>query len=864
MTASLLNSPTSLPQDGAPARRQVPDSVKTQGPRVRAWAAEYGLHCMPWQALVVDDMLGVRADRRWAARDSGLAVPRQNGKALDVSTPLLTANRGWVTMGDVQVGDLVFQPGGNTTPVVKVSDVMLGRDCYQVVTTDGRSVVADAEHLWTVVDKRREVSSGRRGEPRVRRFVTRTLTTREMFKSGTSRYASGGRTTTTGGKRYAANEYRYLLPVQEPLKSDDVQLPIDPYLFGAWLGDGHSRGAVLTSHVDDAPHWFETIRSAGFTPTVRSDRRPQVRHIGITSPGAGKRQRSLSGKLRALGVLEDKHVPDLYLTAGTAQREALLQGMLDTDGTIDARRGQVEFCSTSRRLADAALFLARSLGWRATLVEHRATIAGVDHGPKYRVCFTVVRTDPFVPFRLPRKVARIKAADGNAGRSTVSIRSVEPVPSRPVRCITVEAEDGLFLAGRDLLATHNSVVAELRILAGLYLFQEELIVYTAHQVDTALEIFERVVSRIEANPDLKRRMIGRPRRARGSEQLTLEAPDLPGGKQRLLIKARSKGGVRGFSADTIFLDEAQLGLDEEEMAALGPTQRTRPNPQTLFMGTPPLDPGTYWARVRKRGLAGDPKMSWHEWSPPEKYDADDRAVWRATNPALAAGMITEEDIEYDRKTLGSKFDADALGVWPKENDEAGWGVFKEDDWKAAQDPETAIEGQPVYAVESSRDLSSISIVAAGERKDRQRHVELVDRFPTDVGKLIGQLKKRIAKFDPLGIVVDPSGPAGYLINDIQKHCDVDVVKPSSRDVAAACGAFYVGISHEDGDERNIKVRPHPTLDAAARAAVWRDRADAKIFDRRNEEAPDVAPIVAAALADWGYQREAMSAWAFFE
>jgi hypothetical protein len=410
----------------------------------------------------------------------------------------------------------------------------------------------------------------------------------------------------------------------------------------------------------------------------------------------------------------------------------------------------------------------------------------------------------------------------------------------------------------------KSVIAELRILAGLYLFKEGLIVYTAHQVDTALEIFERVVSRIENNPDLKRRMIGRPRRARGSESITLTADDQPDGKQRLLIKARSKGGVRGFSADTIFLDEAQMGLDEEEMAALGPTQRTRPNPQTIFMGTPPLVPGTYWARVRGRGRSGDPKMSWHEWSPPDRYDPDDRAVWRSTNPALQAGMITEEDIEYDRKTLGSKFDADALGAWPKEANEAGWGVFAEDAWKAAQDPASALKGQPVYCVEASRDLATISIGAAGEREDGMRHLELADRFPTDVGKLIGQLKKRIERFDPLGIVVDPAGPAGYLITDIEKHCDIDVIKPPTRAVAQACGSVFVGISSADPDSRDVRVRPHPALDAAARAAVWRDRGDAKVFDRRNDEGPDVAPLVAVTLADWAYNQEASSAWAFFD
>jgi hypothetical protein len=391
----------------------------------------------------------------------------------------------------------------------------------------------------------------------------------------------------------------------------------------------------------------------------------------------------------------------------------------------------------------------------------------------------------------------------------------------------------------------KSVVAELRILAGLYLFREELIVYTAHQVDTALEIFERVVTRIEGNADLRKRMVGKPRRARGSEQITLRDPH-----QRLLVKARSKGGVRGFSADTIFLDEAQLGLDEEEIAALGPTQRTRPNPQTIFMGTPPLAAGTYWAlKVRARALGGDPKMSWHEWSPEKDFDPDDRDVWWATNPALGS-LISEEDIEYDRKTLGSKFAAEGLGAWPKEKDDAGWEVFTEGDWRGAQDHNTEIIGSPAFAVEVSRDLSTVSIGAAGINQHGQRHLELVARFPADAGRVVGWLVKRRATWNPIGVAVDPAGPAGYLIPEIEKHYG-PVTKPPGRDVAAACGSIFVGVCGPDKDARNIRIKPaHPALDAAARAAIWRDRGDARVFDRRNDEAPDVAPLMSVVLADY--------------
>lgn len=70
-------------------------------------------------------------------------------------------------------------------------------------------------------------------------------------------------------------------------------------------------------------------------------------------------------------------------------------------------------------------------------------------------------------------------------------------------------------------------------------------------------------------------------------------------------------------------------------------------------------------------------------------------------------------------------------------------------------------------------------------------------------------------------------------------------------MSAACSAFYIGISAEDEQARTVKIRPHPVLDAAAQAAVWRQRGDAKAFDRRTDDAADAEPLVCVALADWG-------------
>jgi LAGLIDADG-like domain len=376
---------------------------------------------------------------------SALVAEQDTVAGLTVDTELLTT-RGFVQLRDVRAGDEVYHPGGQPVRVAAVAETGQAGGCYRVATTDGRAITAGAGLLWTVQDKRRHRSLGPRGHT-TRWFETVTITTTEMAAAGVSRYAAGGRTSLTGGKRYATNEYRFRLPAQGPVGTPDASLPVDPYVLGVWAGDGHTGSAALTCA---DPQIIDEIRKAG-EPCIQAAGRYLWRISDGVRRGRGGGGGTLQARLRRLGVLGDKHIPDAYLTAGPRQREALLQGLLDTDGSIDGMRGQVEFCSMLPQLADAVLFLARSLGWRATLRTGRATLNGRDCGTKYRVYFTPKTSDPYCPFRLARKVARINDLDGGKGRFTVSVAAIETAGSQPVRCIEVNSPGGLFLAGRGLL-----------------------------------------------------------------------------------------------------------------------------------------------------------------------------------------------------------------------------------------------------------------------------------------------------------------------------------------------------------------------------------------------------------------------------
>jgi deoxycytidine triphosphate deaminase len=362
-------------------------------------------------------------------------VARLEGKALALDTPVPTPT-GWRTMADLEPGDTVFDETGAPTPVVDTTPPMVGRPCREVTFSDGTRVVADSSHQWATIDK-----NGRRyGRARVE-----VRTTDEVARSVR-----------------ANGELNHHIPLAGPVQYPSrLDLPIEPYTLGAWLGDGTTTAAAITS-VDD--EILQQISGEGY-PVRRLSYAPHLYSIGATGrtrdtrTGRFKRNGTLSSQLRNLGMRDGKYVPRPYLEAGVGQRLSLLQGLMDTDGYVDDVAGRCEFTSVNEGLADSVVELAASLGFRPIKSEGRATLNGVDHGPKYRVKFT-----PDQPvFRLTRKLARQKAVGARYHRFR-AIDVVREVPSVPVRCIQVASPHGVFLVSRSFIPTHNSSLGRLGLL----------------------------------------------------------------------------------------------------------------------------------------------------------------------------------------------------------------------------------------------------------------------------------------------------------------------------------------------------------------------------------------------------------------
>ena len=380
----------------------------------------------PLRYIEGDELMATKfPDQRWLVEQilpEGLALVYADpklGKALALDTPVATPS-GWTTQGRLRPGDRVFGADGNPKLVEAVTETFLDRPCFAVRFKSGEEIVADAEHEWLV-------------RSRVPKSFYGTRTTADMAKRVSSREGNG------------AVRHLHSVRVASPLQMPDVDLPIDPYVLGAWLGDGTSREPMLTSA---DPEIIDNIRAAG----VNAEARKSTNKGSAVYYKLGRGQ-GLASLMRKLNLRNNKHIPSAYLRASERQRRALLQGLMDTDGSV-GKHG-IELTLTCLPLAEGALELMRTLGMKPVMKEGRATLRGRDCGPRYRITAAASCDAPV--FRLPRKASAVGLVGAKARSRNDSIVEIVPVESVPVRCIQVQG--GLYLAGRSMTVTHNSWLA---------------------------------------------------------------------------------------------------------------------------------------------------------------------------------------------------------------------------------------------------------------------------------------------------------------------------------------------------------------------------------------------------------------------
>lgn len=309
------------------------------------------------------------------------------------------------------------------------------------------------------------------------RIALTRLAERVLWLAGEERTLGADERIVTTGEMLAeglvdANQgARFAIRTASGLLLPDADLPVAPYTFGAWLGDGTSRQPAITSMDEEI---VARVQRDGYTVRAVREIRPDnaARTYVFDGLWDGLKLAVDRASTTGHGVKLDKRIPTLYLRASFYQRLSVLQGLMDTDGYV-SESGACELGLTNRDLAHDALKLIRSLGIKATLNESAAGYsldgARVQTGVRYRITFTTV--EPV--FELRRKYDRLPKSVRET-QQWLYVKSIEPVPSRPGRCIQVDSSDATYLVG-DFVPTHNSVTLN-SIVAGALAAGAELAV----------------------------------------------------------------------------------------------------------------------------------------------------------------------------------------------------------------------------------------------------------------------------------------------------------------------------------------------------------------------------------------------------
>lgn len=349
------------------------------------------------------------------------------GKAQPLDALVRTPG-GWTTMGNLKVGDMVIAPDGTPTPVVQIHPQGI-QPIFRVTFSDGRSAECTQDHLWEV-------------------FYVNTTQAKRWRVVNTAEMQ----------RLLAMPNPRVYVRLIKPEASPDIELPINPYVLGAILGDGHVGKTILGFTTADE---FMASKLRKLLPSSIQLAKHNCSPFGYSFCRASDDKLNpyleILGNLGLRGKLShQKFIPAQYLESSPAQRLQLLQGLLDTDGTA-GKEGSVSYATTSENLANQVQYLVRSLGGWAAIYSRipRFTHRGESRPGRLAYKVSIRYPKPTELFALPRKQARVSDENQYAKTLKLRVMGVEATEAKEAQCISIAHEESLYVTN-NFVVTHNS------------------------------------------------------------------------------------------------------------------------------------------------------------------------------------------------------------------------------------------------------------------------------------------------------------------------------------------------------------------------------------------------------------------------
>lgn len=372
------------------------------------------------------------------------------GKAQPLYSKIMTPD-GWKLMGDMRVGDMVIAVDGTATVVTGVYP-QGEKEIFEVEFSDGAKTRCCDEHLWfteTENDRKKSLYHASCGRD---------------VKFGGVKPLSDIRSSLIHGKK----QKNHKIPMVAPVQFEAQEVPIDAYVLGALIGDGHfGKACVEFTCADDemSNAISKAIAESGMTVSMKLKKQDvgKCKSFGITRDTMREPNNQMVRAISSLGLKSklshEKFIPQQYLFNTPEVRLAMLQGLMDTDGYVCNVGVTVQFSSSSEQLAKDVQFIVQSLGGSATIKSKIPTFKGVNGEKKNGLRhYTVhLRLPPSVmPFRLSRKIERVKPKSKYI--PVRYITSVKEVGIAQAQCISIEHPTHLYVTD-DFLVTHNTLTA---------------------------------------------------------------------------------------------------------------------------------------------------------------------------------------------------------------------------------------------------------------------------------------------------------------------------------------------------------------------------------------------------------------------
>jgi hypothetical protein len=382
-------------------------------------------------------------------------------------------------------------------------------------------------------------------------------------------------------------------------------------------------------------------------------------------------------------------------------------------------------------------------------------------------------------------------------------------------------------------------------LGWLFVTEQRLCTWSAHLFSTTQEAFRDMDELCAAHPDVSRK-VKRVSRGNGEEAIELHSG------ARLLFKARSKGGGRGLTGDKVILDEWLFG-QAAHLGALLPTLSARPDPQVIYGSSAGLSTSAPLHDLRKRGIAGEPRLTYAEWGDIEPPSCElDECDHHWSRPGCCLDdpeRIARANPQRGKRIGLAYLESERRDLPPEEyaRERAGWWDEPAEDvdaieieaWRALANQDAAPSGRLRLTVDAAPRLTSASVTVFGGGV-----LELLER-KRGTGWLVDYVKgvlERNPDIDPR-VGYDPNGPIGALTQEFE-NAGIELEPVDGKDAVRATGAFIRAVT-----EASFATRGELEFEAAVAGARLREVGDGHKWSRKDSTV-DITPLVAGTYAVW--------------